>query len=107
MIDKYAKFSVGQLVHHRLFNYRGVVVDVDPVYQNTDAWYQMMTKSNPPKDKPWYHILVDDADYITYVAEQNLEPDDTGQPITHPSLEKYFEKLENGSYISRSRKHYN
>ena len=80
------EFSVGQLVHHRLFDYRGVIVDVDAVFQGSEEWYQRMAKSRPPKDRPWYHVLVHDSDHRTYVAERNLAPDQTGQPITHPVL---------------------
>ncbi len=57
----HVKFSVGQIVRHKLFDYRGVVVDVDPTFQSTEDWYQQMAKSHPPKDRPWYHVLVHDA----------------------------------------------
>lgn len=69
------KFQVGQLVQHRLFNYHGVIVGVDSTFQSTEEWYQMVAKTRPPKDKPWYHVLVSDGKSQTYVAERNLEPD--------------------------------
>ncbi|MFQ5672552.1 MAG: heat shock protein HspQ [Nitrospinales bacterium] len=72
------KFQVGQQVRHKLFNYCGVVVGVDPEFQSTEEWYQMMAKTRPPKDKPWYHVMVSDGNRHTYVAERNLEID----PIT-------------------------
>lgn len=68
------KFSVGQLVHHKKFDYRGVVVDVDPRFQGTEEWYEQVAKSRPPKDKPWYHVLVHEAGINTYVAERHWSP---------------------------------
>jgi heat shock protein HspQ len=92
------KFNVGQIINHKLFNYRGVVVDVDPAFQNTEEWYDLMAKTRPSKRQPWYHVLVDDTDYVTYVAEQNLILDKTHEPVTHPELMNYFQRLENGLY---------
>lgn len=85
-----AKFSVGQLVHHRIFDYRGVVVDVDPHFLGTETWYADMAKSRPPKDRPWYHVLVDGSAHQTYVAERNLEIDDSDAPIKHPQVSAHF-----------------
>lgn len=96
-----AKFSVGQLVHHRLFDYRGVVFDVDPVFQGTEEWYEQVARTRPPKDQPWYHVLVDAAEHITYVAERNLEPDSSDVAIDHPLLSEYFEDFEGGVYVPR------
>jgi heat shock protein HspQ len=93
------KFSVGQLVQHKLFDYRGVVIDVDQNFQASDEWYEKVAKSRPPKNKPWYHVLVHDNDHTTYVAEQNLEPDESMEPINHPLLEYFFSQFENGKYI--------
>ena len=92
------KFSIGELVHHRLFDYRGVIVDVDQSFQATDEWYEAMAKSQPPKNKPWYHILVHGSDHATYVAEQNLEPDKNIQPIAHPMIEHFFSRFSQGKY---------
>jgi len=94
-----AKFSIGELVHHQLFNYRGVVVDVDRNFQGTEEWYETVAKSRPPKNKPWYHVIVHDSDHFTYVAERNLEPDDSADPINHPMLEHFFIRFENGKYV--------
>jgi len=93
-----AEFHVGQVIHHRLFGYRGVVIDVDPYFNGSNDWYSTMAKSKPPKDRPWYHVLVDEADYRTYVAERNLEPDQIGGPVQHPDLGDYFDKLEEDGY---------
>jgi heat shock protein HspQ len=92
------KFSVGELVHHRLFGYRGVIVDVDKNFQATEEWYQAVAKSHPPKNKPWYHVIVHDSEQATYVAEQNLETDDELAPINHPMVEQFFSKFEHGKY---------
>ena len=93
------KFSVGELVRHRLFDYRGVIVDVDQKFQATDEWYESVAKSRPPKNKPWYHVLVHESDHSTYVAEQNLEADDVLEPIKHPMVEHFFSKFDNGRYV--------
>lgn len=98
-----AKFRPGQLIHHKRFEYRGVVVDVDPVFQGTDEWYEEMARSQPPRDKPWYHVLVDQAEQATYVAERNLEADYTMAPIQHPMLGVHFDRFEKGSYVPRRR----
>jgi heat shock protein HspQ len=98
-----AKFAIGQLVHHRLFNYRGVIVDVHPRFQGTPEWYDAVARSRPPKDKPWYQVLVHQAEHSTYVAERNLESDDLGDPIDHPMVEHFFAGFEAGRYLSGDR----
>ncbi len=92
------EFSVGELVHHRLFDYRGVIVDVDHHFQASDEWYQAVAKSRPPKNKPWYHVLVHGSDHSTYVAEQNLESDDLLEPINHPMVRHFFSAFEHDRY---------
>jgi heat shock protein HspQ len=96
-----AKFSVGELVHHLLFNYRGVVIDVDMVFTGTDEWYAKMAPSRPPKDQPWYRVLVDGASHETYVAERNLEPDREGTPVRHPDVDQYFGDFVRGRYVMK------
>ena len=98
-----AKFHVGQLIHHKLFDYRGVVIDVDPEFANTEEWYQHVARSRPPKDQPWYHVLVDGSELQTYVAERNLEPDEDGGPISHPEIARYFGMLNDGTYVPRTK----
>ncbi|MGB5833590.1 MAG: heat shock protein HspQ [Thiohalocapsa sp.] len=97
-----AKFHIGQLVHHRLFDYRGVVVDVDAAFSGNDDWYEQVALSRPPKDKPWYRVLVDGGDQETYVAERNLEDDDSGEPVRHPLVEEVFSGLDQGRYRTRT-----
>lgn len=94
-----ARFRVGQLVHHKLFDYRGVIVDVDATFEGSDDWYESVARTRPPKDQPWYHVLVHQAAHMTYVAERNLEPDLTGEPITHPVLDQFFDELRDGIYV--------
>lgn len=94
-----AKFESGQLVHHRKFDYRGVIVSVDETFQGTEEWYESVASSRPPRGQPWYHILVDGSDHETYVAERHLEPDATGEPVDHPLVAVFFDELEHGRYI--------
>ncbi|MDY6992191.1 MAG: heat shock protein HspQ [Pseudomonadota bacterium] len=93
-------FFVGQLVYHKLFNYRGVIVDVDPVFMHTEEWYEQVAKSRPPKDQPWYHVLVHDSQNQTYVAQRNLQADNSDEPINHPELSEYFTDFIEGKYVS-------
>ena len=96
-----AKFAVGQLVQHRMFEYRGVIIDVDPEFHGSEEWYETVARSRPPKDAPWYHVLVDGSELQTYVAERNMEPDDSRAPIHHPGVDVYFEGLGEEGYIPR------
>ena len=93
------KFSVGDIIHHRLFGYRGVIIDVDQDFQLSERWYEQVAKSRPPKDKPWYSVLVDGSVNSTYVAEQNLEADIMLVAINHPLLDQYFSTLDKGRYV--------
>ena len=80
-----------------------MIVDVDPVFCGTEEWYGVMATSRPPKDRPWYHVLVHDAAHRTYVAERNLEPDLSGEPIRHPELAQFFDGFADGLYLARRR----
>ncbi|GAB4350326.1 MAG: heat shock protein HspQ [Gammaproteobacteria bacterium] len=100
MPTRSARFAVGQLVRHKLFEYRGVVFDVDPVFMGTEEWYRTVARSRPPKDQPWYRVLVHDARHTTYVAERNLEPDRSGDPVRHPLIDTLFSRFDGGSYRS-------
>ncbi|OMH38357.1 DNA-binding protein [Motiliproteus sp. MSK22-1] len=94
-----AKFFVGQLIHHRLFDYRGVIVDVDPSFMLSEEWYQQIAKSRPAKDQPWYRVLVHNAIHETYVAESNLELDTENEPISHPEVANFFDAFVDGHYV--------
>jgi heat shock protein HspQ len=95
---KQAKFSIGQCIQHRLFDYRGVIVDVDPEFLGPEDWYEQVAKSRPPRNEPWYHVLVHDAGNETYVAERNLRQDDSDEPVNHPLLNEYFTGFDQGIY---------
>lgn len=97
-MEESAAFTVGQLVRHLRFGYRGVVVDVDPVFSLSEEWYEQVARSRPPKDRPWYHVLVDEADHTTYVAERHLAADGDAAPIRHPLLSRYFDEFRDGRY---------
>ncbi|HKJ70451.1 MAG TPA: heat shock protein HspQ [Gammaproteobacteria bacterium] len=101
MSDEYARFGIGQVVHHRRFGYRGVVVGMDPEFRGTEAWYQLMATSQPPKDRPWYQVLPHGAAHRTYVAERNLEPDRSGEQIDHPELGEFFRAFDGSRYVPR------
>ena len=98
-----AYFSVGDLVHHKLFDYRGVIVDVDPHLMLSDQWYEAVARSRPPKDQPWYRVLVHDATHETYVAERNLETDTSSEPVHHPLIETCFDSFSDGRYLTAER----
>ena len=99
-----AKFTIGQIIHHKLFDYRGVIFDIDFRFQGSDEWYEKIARSKPPKEKPWYRVLVDNAAYQTYVAERNLEISTVSGPIFNPEIEYYFSGIEDGIYRSLVRK---
>ncbi len=99
--DRVAKFSPGQLIRHRLFGYRGVVADVDPHFSLSQDWYDQVARSRPPKDLPWYRVLVHGSDQHPYVAERNLEADESAEPIDHPEIARHFQGLSDGRYRLR------
>lgn len=94
-----AKFEVGQVVQHIKFGYRGVILDADAGFQGTDEWYERVARSQPPKDQPWYHVAVDDADHTTYVAERHLEADESGAPVSHMLVAEVFARFQGGRYM--------
>lgn len=103
--NRIAKFRIGEIVRHRLFPFRGVVFDVDPIFNNTEEWWMSIPEDvRPRKDQPFYHLLAENSEtsYIAYVSEQNLLPDDSGQPVHHPEVEEYFSGIEAGRYVPRS-----
>ena len=98
-----ALFFIGQIIEHKLFNYRGVIIGVDDSMQLSEQWYQQVARSRPPKDKPWYHVLVNDQEQPTYVAEQNLTASQHPAPIKHPFLDHYFSNFKNDRYLLHSK----
>ncbi|MDA9614171.1 heat shock protein HspQ [Pelagibacteraceae bacterium] len=105
-MDK-AKFEIGQIVKHRYFDFRGVIFDVDPEFDNTEEWYQSIpAQVRPKKDQPFYHLLAESPSqpsYIAYVSQQNLLKEEIPEPITHPLVEEIFTGIEGGKYISRAK----
>ncbi|ATY30701.1 heat shock protein HspQ [Sphingomonas psychrotolerans] len=96
-----ARFAIGDIVRHRLFDFRGVVFDVDPVFANSDEWYDAIPENaRPRKDQPFYHLLAENSDssYIAYVSQQNLVVDDTDEPVDHPAISGLFEHYAGGRY---------
>ena len=96
-----AKFAVGHIVRHRIYPFRGVIFDIDPVFNNTEEWWQSIPHEiRPRKDQPYYHLLAENAEttYIAYVSEQNLLADDTGAPVRHPQVKEMFSKDASGQY---------
>lgn len=99
-----AKYAVGQVVKHRIYPFRGVIFDIDPVFANTEEWWQAIPEEiRPRKDQPFYHLLAENAEteYIAYVSEQNLLPDDTHEPLRHPQIGELFAEDGNGNYRAR------
>jgi heat shock protein HspQ len=100
-----AKYTIGQVVRHRVYPFRGVVFDIDPLFSNTEEWYQSIpAEVRPHKDQPYYHLFAENAEteYVAYVSEQNLLPDDSGEPIRHPQVAEIFDRDDEGSYRPRN-----
>lgn len=101
-----AKFDIGQVVKHNLFDFRGVVFDVDPEFSNTEEWWQAIPEAvRPDKHQPFYHLLAvnGESHYVAYASEGNLCADDTGEPLRHPQTGLLFDKFENGRYLPKPR----
>ena len=98
-----ARFAIGEVVRHRLFDFRGVIFDVDPEFANSEEWYEAIPEElRPSKDQPFYHLLAENAEtnYVAYVSQQNLVPDDSDEPIDHPAISTMFNR-EDGRYRLR------
>ena len=93
------KFAPGEVVVHKEHGYRGVIVEVDEVFKGPDEYHtDLLMGKRAPKDQPWYHVIVDGTDTITYVSERQLNKDKSGRPIQHPMLSTMFDQFENGKY---------
>lgn len=95
-----AKFTVGDVVRHRIYPFRGVIFDVDPEFNNSEEWWLAIPEEvRPKKGQPFYHLLAENAEteYIAYVSEQNLLPDKSGEPLRHPRLPELFDEADDGS----------
>ena len=105
----HARFAVGEIVRHRLFDFRGVVFDIDPVFANSEEWYQAIPEDvRPRKDQPFYHLLAENAEssYVAYVSQQNLMADDEAGPVNHPAISGLFDDFRDGRYqLRREHRH--
>jgi heat shock protein HspQ len=101
---KHAKFSIGQVVRHRLYPFRGLIFDIDPEFANTEEWWLSIPEEvRPRKDQPYYHLFAENAEttYLAYVSEQNLLLDDNERPLRHPDIEDHFIRDDKGGYRLR------
>jgi len=104
MTPRDAKYQIGQVVKHRIYPFRGVIFDVDPVFANSDEWYESIPPEiRPRKDQPFYHLLAEneESEYIAYVSEQNLVPDPSDEPLRHPQVEDMF-VVDAGAYKAKT-----
>jgi heat shock protein HspQ len=100
-----ATFTIGDVVRHRVFPFRGVIFDVDPVFDNTEEWWLSIPEAiRPRKNQPFYHLFAEneESSYVAYVSQQNLLPDGDGDPVGHPGVGQMFDRFENGRYRLRS-----
>ena len=100
-----AKFSIGTIVKHRHFDFRGVIYDVDFEFNNSEEWYQSIPKDvRPRKDQPFYHLLAEsnDVTYEAYVSEQNLLLDSSKLPVKHPLINEIFVGKKGSNYLKLS-----
>ena len=99
-----ARFAIGEVVRHRLLDFRGVVFDVDPEFSNSEEWYEAIPEEmRPHKDQPFYHLLAENAEatYVAYVSQQNLVLDDSDEPVDHPAIATMFDSFDGERYLLR------
>jgi heat shock protein HspQ len=105
----HARFAIGDVVRHRLFEFRGVIFDVDPVFANSEEWYEAIPEDiRPSKDQPFYHLFAENAEsnYIAYVSQHNLVHDDSDEMIDHPAIDGLFDSYADGRYhLRREHRH--
>jgi len=102
--DRSGKYAIGQVVRHRIYPFRGVIFDVDPIFDHTEEWWESIPESvRPPKNQPYYHLLAENETsyYVAYVSEQNLLADDSGEPVGHPQVGEIFGELRGSVYQVR------
>ena len=99
-----ARFAIGEVVRHRLLDFRGVIFDVDPEFANSQEWYDAIPEAmRPSKDQPFYHLLAENTEssYVAYVSQQNLVADDSDEPVDHPAIGTLFDRFDEGRYLLR------
>ena len=100
-----ARFAIGDVVRHKIFDFRGIIFDVDPEFANSEDWYQAIPEAlRPSKEQPFYHLLAENSEssYVAYVSQQNLVVDDSDDPIEHPAIATMFDRVEDGRYRLRT-----
>jgi heat shock protein HspQ len=105
MKPRSAKYAIGEVVKHRKYPFRGVIYDIDPVFANTEEWWLSIPEEvRPAKDQPFYHLYAENSEteYMAYVSEQNLEPDDSGAPLRNPQIDEVFARSDTGRYIRKA-----
>jgi heat shock protein HspQ len=103
--SRLARFKLGEVVKHSVFPFRGVIFDIDPVFNNTEVWWLSIPENvRPSKDQPFYHLFAEngETEYVAYVSEQNLLPDTSGKPVRHQQVPQVFERDDNGGYKPRN-----
>ena len=104
-VQKDPLFNIGDIVKHRIYPFRGVIVDVDPEFSNTEEWYQSIpAEIRPSRDQPYYHLMAENTEtfYTAYVSQQNLVDDGDNGPLEHPDLGEIFSGMEKGKYHLRN-----
>ncbi len=99
-----ARFAIGDVVRHKLYDFRGVVFDIDPVFANSEEWYESIpAEMRPAREQPYYHLLAENGEssYVAYVSQQNLLSDGESGPVDHPSVSQLFEDYDEGRYRLR------
>jgi heat shock protein HspQ len=99
-----ARFAIGDIVRHKLYDFRGVIFDIDPVFANSEEWYQSIPEdARPAREQPYYHLLAENGDssYVAYVSQQNLLADGAAGPVDHPSLQQLFDDFNGERYPLR------
>ena len=99
-----ARFTIGEVVRHRLLDFRGVIFDVDPEFANSDEWYDAIPEHlRPAKEQPFYHLLAENAEssYVAYVSQQNLILDEDAEEVDHPAIGSLFDRFDEGRYLLR------
>lgn len=107
MEQRRAKYGIGDVVRHRIHPFRGVIFDVDPIFSNTEEWYNSIPEDvRPSRDQPYYHLFAENAEseYIAYVSEQNLVPDTSAEPMRHPQIDEIFDVDDEGRYQSKHKR---
>ena len=104
-VHKDPLFNIGDIVKHRIYPFRGVIVDVDPEFSNTEEWYQSIpAEIRPSRNQPYYHLMAENTEtfYTAYVSQQNLVDDGENGPLEHPDLDEIFSGMEKGKYHLRN-----